>query len=43
LVKSLSDTHLIVVKDANSMLPSLLVKDKALAEFIIQYWRNILE
>ena len=43
LVKSLSDNHLIVVNDANSMLPSLLVKDKALAEFIIQYWRNILE
>lgn len=43
LVKSLSDNHLVVVKDANSMLPSLLVKDKALAEFIIQYWRNILE
>jgi serine/threonine-protein kinase len=43
LVKSLSDNHLVVVKDANSMLPSLLVKDKALAEFIIQYWRNLLE
>jgi len=43
LIKSLSDNNLVVVKDTNSMLPSLLVKDKGLAEFIIQYWRSLLE
>jgi serine/threonine-protein kinase len=43
LIKSLSDEKIILVKDANSMLPSLFVKDKALAEFITQYWQNLLK
>jgi len=43
LVKSLSDTNIIIVKDGVSSLPSVLIKNKELAEYIIGYWQELLQ
>ena len=42
LIKTISDDHIFLVKDGASMHPSLLVNDKNLADYILNYWQNLL-
>jgi len=43
LIKVASDSNIIIVKDGVSMLPSILIKNKELAEYIISYWQELLQ
>jgi len=43
LIKVASDSNIIIVKDGVSSLPSVLINNKELAEYIINYWQELLQ